>query len=125
MVIKSRSAFQDHVGSEVLAAVVMKSSVFWDIMPCDPLRSPNGFDKHADSIFRDEYAEQKPPAFVPISYPVYPSNPEDGGNTYIRNVCFNGLHNRLFFLNPVYIGGKPFQVADRPYVAFTSHRKPR
>jgi hypothetical protein len=27
-----------YVGSEVLTAVVMKSSVFWDITPCGPLK---------------------------------------------------------------------------------------
>jgi hypothetical protein len=27
-----------HVGFEVLTAVVMKSSVFWDKMPCSPLK---------------------------------------------------------------------------------------
>jgi hypothetical protein len=26
------------VGSEILTAVVMKSSVFWDITPCSPLK---------------------------------------------------------------------------------------
>jgi hypothetical protein len=27
----------DYVGSEVLTAVVMKSTIFWDITPCSPL----------------------------------------------------------------------------------------
>jgi hypothetical protein len=27
----------DYAGFEVLTAVVMKSSIFWDIMPCGPL----------------------------------------------------------------------------------------
>jgi hypothetical protein len=27
-----------HAGSEVLAVVVMKSPIFWDITPCSPLK---------------------------------------------------------------------------------------
>jgi hypothetical protein len=27
-----------YVGFEVLTAVVMKSSIFWDITPCNPLK---------------------------------------------------------------------------------------
>jgi hypothetical protein len=43
-------------GFEVLTAVVMKSTVFWDIMPCSPLRVNRRFD------------------------------PEDGGDMFLRNV---------------------------------------
>jgi hypothetical protein len=32
-----------HVGFEVLTAVVMKSTVFWDITPCSPLKANRRF----------------------------------------------------------------------------------
>jgi hypothetical protein len=32
-----------YVGSEVLTAVVMKSTVFWDITPCSPLKVNRNF----------------------------------------------------------------------------------
>jgi hypothetical protein len=30
--------FRKDVGFEIITAVVIRSSVFWDIMPCSPLR---------------------------------------------------------------------------------------
>jgi hypothetical protein len=38
-------------GSEVLIAVVMKSSVFWGMTPCSPLKIVDISDKHIGSIF--------------------------------------------------------------------------
>jgi hypothetical protein len=34
---------EQYVGFEVLTAVVMKSSVFWDLMPCSPLKVNQSF----------------------------------------------------------------------------------
>jgi hypothetical protein len=42
------------VGSEVLTAVVMKSTIFWDITPCSPLLSTDVSEEHIASIFRAE-----------------------------------------------------------------------
>jgi hypothetical protein len=39
-----------NVGFEVLTAVVMKSSIFWDVMPCSPLKV-NVSEEHIASIF--------------------------------------------------------------------------
>jgi hypothetical protein len=36
---------------EVLTAVVMKSTVFWDIMPCSPLEVKDVWDEHIASTF--------------------------------------------------------------------------
>jgi hypothetical protein len=56
------------VGFEVLTAVVMKSTIFWDITLCSPLKV-NRRCFHAVfllSLFFD---------------------PEDGGDMFLRNVC--------------------------------------
>jgi hypothetical protein len=43
------------VGFEVLTAVVMKSSVFWDITPCSPLKvKPDVLQDNVPSTFRIE-----------------------------------------------------------------------
>jgi hypothetical protein len=44
------------VGFEALSAVVMKSSLFWDITPCSPLKVNRRFvsEEHVASIFRVE-----------------------------------------------------------------------
>jgi hypothetical protein len=49
-----------NVGFEVLTAVVMKSSVFWDITPCSPSKANQCSEEHVASIFRvEEYVEQE------------------------------------------------------------------
>jgi hypothetical protein len=40
------------VGLEILTAVVMKSSIFWDNMPCSPLEVNQCFEGTSHSIFR-------------------------------------------------------------------------
>jgi hypothetical protein len=45
---------------DVLTAVVMKTSVFWDIMPCSPLSQPDISEEQVASIFRvEEQSKQK------------------------------------------------------------------
>jgi hypothetical protein len=47
-----------HIGLEVLTVVVMKGTVFWNIMPCSPLKI-NFSEENIASIFRaKEKAEQ-------------------------------------------------------------------
>jgi hypothetical protein len=43
---------QIHVGAEVLTAVIMKSSVLWDITPCCSLKSTDVSEKYVASTFR-------------------------------------------------------------------------
>jgi hypothetical protein len=43
-----------YVGFEVLTAVVMQITLFWDIMPCSPLKVTNVSEEHIASIFRIE-----------------------------------------------------------------------
>jgi hypothetical protein len=42
------------VGIEVLTAVVMNSTIFWDITTCNPLSVNRRFGKYIASIFRGE-----------------------------------------------------------------------
>jgi hypothetical protein len=42
------------VGFKVLTSVVTKSSIFWDIAPCSPLKSTDVSEEHVASIFRFE-----------------------------------------------------------------------
>jgi hypothetical protein len=39
---------------EVLTAMVMKSSIIWDIGPCSPLKSTDVWDGHVARIFKVE-----------------------------------------------------------------------
>jgi hypothetical protein len=41
-----------NVGFEVLITVVMKSSIFWDVMPSSPLKSTDISEEHVVSVFR-------------------------------------------------------------------------
>jgi hypothetical protein len=65
------------VGFEVLTAVVMKSTVFWNIMPYSPLNVNEVSEEHITSIFRVEYAFVGfhllclPPASTLVSCSVY------------------------------------------------------
>jgi hypothetical protein len=42
-----------YVGFEVLTVVVVKSTIFWDITPCSPLKI-NVLEEHVAFIFRVE-----------------------------------------------------------------------
>jgi hypothetical protein len=54
MMITAYQTKRYHVGFEVLTVVVMKSTIFWDIMPCSPLKSTDVSEEHIASIFRVE-----------------------------------------------------------------------
>jgi hypothetical protein len=41
----------NNVGFQVLTAVVMKSTIFWDITQCSPLKSTDVSEEHIASIF--------------------------------------------------------------------------
>jgi hypothetical protein len=41
-------------GFEVLTVVVIKSTIFWDITQCSPLKSTDVSEEHIASIFRVE-----------------------------------------------------------------------
>jgi hypothetical protein len=62
--------FTRYVGLKVLTAVVMKSFIFWDIMPCSPLAGLHPLS-----------------CFVLVSFLLGSHfNPEDGGDMYLQNV---------------------------------------
>jgi hypothetical protein len=54
-----------HVRYAVLTSVVMKCSIFWDIMPCSPLKVNRRFEEHVAFWF--------PPAFTLVSCSAYSS----------------------------------------------------
>jgi hypothetical protein len=65
-----------YVGFEVLTAMGMKSTIFWDITPCSPLK-----------------VNWPPPAFTPVSCSAYPSTLKM--EAYVPpklRSTFNGLH---------------------------------
>jgi hypothetical protein len=63
---------------EVFTPVVMKSSIFWDITPCRPLKVNDVSEKHVASTFMDEEKAEQETSLLP----------EGGGNMFFRN----GLH---------------------------------
>jgi hypothetical protein len=70
---------------EVLTAVVMKSSVFWDITTCSPLKVSRRFGGTCNLHLRESkwQAELRlSPAFTLVSC----LDPEVGGDTLLRNV---------------------------------------
>jgi hypothetical protein len=64
--------------------ISMRSSVFCDIMPCNPLRVIRVSEEHVASIFMvEEYAEQETCLKQVASFPF---NPEDGDDILLRSV---------------------------------------
>jgi hypothetical protein len=43
-----------YIGIEVLTPVVMKSTIFWDITPCSPVKATDVSEEHIASICRVE-----------------------------------------------------------------------
>jgi hypothetical protein len=75
------------VGFEVLTAVVMKSSMFWDITPCNPLeinRRFGGTFLHLQGR-RMSQARNYPSGFTQISCLLF-SDLEDGDDIFPRIV---------------------------------------
>jgi hypothetical protein len=60
-------------GSEVLTIMIMKSSLFWDIILCNPLK--------LNQYFRGTCSLLQVGFLFSISF-----NPEDGGNMFLQNV---------------------------------------
>jgi hypothetical protein len=52
--IYTRETNRNHVGFEFLTAVVIKSSIFWDITPCSPLKVTDISEEHVASIYMDK-----------------------------------------------------------------------
>jgi ribosome maturation factor RimP len=75
------------VGFEVLTAVVMKSNVFWDIMPCSPLKVNRRFG----GISPPSSGSKNKPALLATSFHsgillgIFFDH-EDGGDMFLRNV---------------------------------------
>jgi hypothetical protein len=65
---------RDHVGFEVLTAVVMKSTIFWDITPCSPLKVNRRFEALFATCFHTGL-------LLCLFF-----EPEDRGNIFLRNV---------------------------------------
>jgi hypothetical protein len=62
-----------YVGAETLTAVVMKSSIFWDITPCSPLNVIPGFGGTCHLL--------QAGFLLGLSF-----SPEDGGDMFLPNV---------------------------------------
>jgi hypothetical protein len=84
------------VGCEVLTAVVMKNTIFWDTMPCSTL-STDVSEEHIASIFRvEEQASKALPGtclhadfLLDLFFYL-----EDGSDTFLRNISL--IFNRLY-----------------------------
>jgi hypothetical protein len=82
------------VGFEVLTAVVMKSTIFWDITPCSPLsihRRFGGTYRFHLQGRKNKFSNK--PAWKQVASSFHAGlllnlffDPEDGGNMFLRNV---------------------------------------
>jgi uncharacterized protein YjiK len=82
-----------HVGFEVLTAVVMKSTIFWDIKPCSPLKVNRFFG----GKYRLHLQGRR------ISEARYQH--EAGSATcsvLVSSLTFNGLHEVMFHVRLVF-----------------------
>jgi hypothetical protein len=78
---------QTNVGFEVYTAVVMKSIIFWDMMPCSPLSFNRRFGGTSPSSGLS-------PAYLLVSCWTYFLDPDDGGDVPPkRRLALNGLHS--------------------------------
>jgi hypothetical protein len=77
-----------HVGSEVLTAVVMKSTILWDITPCSSLRVKRRFGGtyrlHLQGRKISRRRNQRESRWQ-VELCFYP---EDGGDMFLRNVSW-------------------------------------
>jgi hypothetical protein len=74
------------VGFEVLTPVVMKSSVFWDITPCSPLKV-NRREEYVSSVFRAEELRETRNQRGKQSFLLgFYFDPENGDDMILRNV---------------------------------------
>jgi hypothetical protein len=64
------------VGSEVLTAIIMKVASFWDIAPCNP---------YMKQRFGGTYLPSRLLARWFLTLLIF--DPEDGSDTFLRNVC--------------------------------------
>jgi hypothetical protein len=70
------------VGSEVLTAVAIKRSVYWDITPCSPVRASRRFGG-THVYFLGQRVSQESNQQVSLSALV---KPQSEGSTFLRNV---------------------------------------
>jgi hypothetical protein len=74
------------IGYKILIAVVMKSSIFWDITPCRPVKA-DVLEEHTASVFRLKIKPSNKPELsrqqAKLGWIV---KPEDGGDVFLRNV---------------------------------------
>jgi hypothetical protein len=78
------------IGFEVLTAVVIKSTIFWDITPCSPLSVNRRFGGthrfHLQGVKNKQVASL--PAFSLFSFSANFFDPEDGDDMFLRNVGY-------------------------------------
>jgi hypothetical protein len=70
-----------YVGFEVFTAVVIKSTVFWDITPCSPLKVNRRFGGTYSL-----YLEARLPTNFHAGILLRLFDPEDGGDILLRNI---------------------------------------
>jgi hypothetical protein len=73
---------------EVLIAVVIKTSIFWDITPCSPFK----VNRHIGGIFRLHLQERR--ISEAKNQPEAGSKQSSGGDMFLQKLwlTFNGLH---------------------------------
>jgi hypothetical protein len=86
------AVFLSFVGFKVLTAVVVKSSIYWDIMACSLLKVNDVPENYAASTFRVA-EETKKPALCSPCYLAHAGfllgllfEPEDGNYIFLRNI---------------------------------------
>jgi hypothetical protein len=72
----------DYAGPEVLTAVVMKSSIFWDIRPCSLLKANQSFGGTCHSHLQGQTISQARNQQEAGNK----QTSEDGGDMFLRNV---------------------------------------
>jgi hypothetical protein len=108
---ENRNPLKD-VGFEVLTAVVMKSTVFWDITPCSPLSGNRRFGGTYRLYLQGRKTKLSkkpaclPPAFNLVSCSAYYFDLEDGGDMFLLNVGwhstdYTALYPRRWYSSPL------------------------
>jgi hypothetical protein len=97
--------------TEVKQASIKKTTIFWDITPCSPLRVNRRFGgtyrlhilgRKMSSVRNHHESRSLPPAFTLVSCGIFFFDPEYWGDMFLLNVDWHSTDYRALYLRRLY-----------------------